>query len=125
MPREVKKSTCGCQEQMDELERNIGHVPVFFKEMAESDPLIHEAVLKLDNYIWSDGSLTRKNKKLIAIGIAAAMRDDHALRAQLAGAQMVGVTAEEVEEALRVAFMLSGMPSYVYGKQVAKSIYQD
>ena len=110
---------------MDELEHNIGHVPVFFKEMAESDPLIHEAVLKLDNYIWSDGSLTRKNKKLIAIGIAAAMRDDHALRAQLAGAQMVGVTAEEVEEALRVTFMLSGMPSYVYGKQVAKTIYHD
>ncbi|MDD2470518.1 MAG: carboxymuconolactone decarboxylase family protein [Methanocorpusculum sp.] len=125
MPSDDKKSTCGCHGKMRDLEHNIGHVPVFFKEMAESDPLMHDAVLKLDNYIWSDGSLTRKNKKLIAIGIAAAMRDDHALRAQLAGAQMVGVTAEEVEEALRVAFMLSGMPSYVYGKQVAKSVFHD
>ena len=125
MPSDEKKSTCGCHGKMCDLEHNIGHVPVFFKELAESDPLIHEAVLKLDNYIWSDGSLTRKNKKLIAIGIAAAMRDDHALRAQLAGAQMVGVTAEEVEEALRVSFMLAGMPSYVHGKYVAKSIFQE
>ena len=125
MMHNEKKGVCGCHDEMHELEHNIGHVPVFFREMAESDPLIHDAVLKLDNYIWSDGSLTRKNKKLIAIGIAAAMRDDHALRAQLAGAQMVGVTAEEVEEALRVAFMLSGMPSYVYGKQVAKSVFHD
>jgi alkylhydroperoxidase/carboxymuconolactone decarboxylase family protein YurZ len=26
------------------------------------------------------------------------------------------VTKEEVEEALRVTFLLSGMPAYVYGK---------
>ncbi|HJJ49977.1 MAG TPA: carboxymuconolactone decarboxylase family protein [Methanocorpusculum sp.] len=103
----------------------MGHVPVFFKELADSDPLIQEAVLKLDNYIWSDGSLTRKQKKLIAIGIAAAMRDDHALRAHLNGAKMVGVVQEEVEEALRVSYMLAGMPSYVHGKYVAKPIFQD
>ncbi|WP_143702749.1 carboxymuconolactone decarboxylase family protein [Methanocorpusculum labreanum] len=125
MSFEEKKGTCGCQGQMRELEHNIGHVPVFFKELAESDPLIHEAVLKLDNYIWSDGSLTRKEKKLIAIGIAAAMRDDHALRAQLAGAQMVGVELDEVEEALRVSYMLAGMPSYVHGKYVAKSVFHE
>ncbi len=63
MSFEEKKSTCGCQGEMRELEHNIGHVPVFLKELAKSDPLIHEAVLKLDNYIWSDGSLTRKEKK--------------------------------------------------------------
>ncbi len=124
MSFEEKKSTCGCQGEMRELEHNIGHVPVFLKELAKSDPLIHEAVLKLDNYIWSDGSLTKKEKKkLIAIGIAAAMRDDHALRAQLAGAQMVGVSLDEVEEALRVSYMLAGMPSYVHGKYVAKSVF--
>jgi alkylhydroperoxidase/carboxymuconolactone decarboxylase family protein YurZ len=125
MSFEEKKGTCGCQGKMKELEHNIGHVPVFFKELAESDPLIHDAVLKLDNYIWSDGSLTRKEKKLIAIGIAAAMRDDHALRAQLAGAQMVGVSLDEVEEALRVSYMLAGMPSYVHGKYVAKTGFHE
>jgi alkylhydroperoxidase/carboxymuconolactone decarboxylase family protein YurZ len=123
----MEKNTCGCHGhhggKMDELERNIGHVPVFFRQLAETDPAMHEAVLKLDNYIWADGALTRKTKKLLAISIAAAMRDEHALYAQLQGAKQLGVTLDEVDEALRVAFMLAGMPSYVYGKQAAAKVF--
>ena len=52
----------------------------------------------------------------IAIAIAAALRDQHAVHAQLIGAANLGVTKAEVEEALRVTFLLSGMPAYVYGK---------
>lgn len=122
-----KTHTCGCHQEtsgMKELEKNIGHVPVFFRGLAESDPSMHEAILKLDNYIWSDGALSRKQKKLMAIAIAAALRDDHALHAQMQGAKKLGVTLEEVEEALRVAFMLAGMPSYVYGKTEAADIFK-
>jgi len=122
-----KTHTCGCHHEaggMKELEKNIGHVPIFFRGLAESDPAMHEAILKLDNYIWSDGVLSRKQKKLMAIAIAAAMRDDHALHAQMQGAKKLGVTMEEVEEALRVAFMLAGMPSYVYGKTEAAEIFK-
>lgn len=122
-----KTHTCGCHNgtgDMKELEKNIGHVPVFFRDLAESDPGMHEAVLKLDNYIWADGALSHKQKKLMAIAIAAAMRDDHALHAQMQGAKKLGVTIEEVDEALRVAFMLAGMPSYVYGKTEAAEIFK-
>lgn len=122
-----KTHTCGCHTgagDMKELEKNIGHVPVFFRGLAESDPSMHEAILKLDNYIWADGALSRKQKKLMAIAIAAAMRDDHALHAQMQGAKKLGVTLAEVEEALRVTFMLAGMPSYVYGKTEAAEIFK-
>ena len=94
-----KTHTCGCHNgtgDMKELEKNIGHVPVFFRDLAESDPGMH----------------------------AAAMRDDHALHAQMQGAKKLGVTIEEVDEALRVAFMLAGMPSYVYGKTEAAEIFK-
>ena len=67
-------------------------------------------------HIWDDGKISKKTKKLIAIAIAAALRDQHAVRAQLMGAANLGVTKAEVEEALRVTFLLSGMPAYVYGK---------
>ena len=73
---------------------------------------------------WSDGALSRKQKKLMANAIAAAMRDDHALHAQMQGAKQLGVTMAEVEEALRVTFMLAGMPSYVYGKTEAAEIFK-
>ncbi len=98
------------------LERKIGKVPKFFKELTTNDPEMFDLVMKFENHIWDDGKLTKKTKKLIAIAIAAALRDQHAVRAQLAGAASLGVTKAEVEEALRVTFLLSGMPAYVYGK---------
>ncbi len=101
---------------MDELEKQIGKVPKFFRELTEKDPEMFDMVMKLEGHIWDDGALTRKTKKLIAIAIAASLRDQHAVHAQLIGAESLGVTKKEVEEALRVAFLLAGMPAYVYGK---------
>jgi alkylhydroperoxidase/carboxymuconolactone decarboxylase family protein YurZ len=104
------------KDDMKDLERMIGKVPRFFKELTVNDPKMYELVMKLESHIWDDGALTRKTKKLIAIAIAASMRDQHATHAQLIGAANLGITKKEVEEALRVAFLLAGMPAYVYGK---------
>jgi len=101
---------------MDELEKKIGKVPKFFRELTDKDPEMFNMVMKLEGHIWDDGALTKKTKKLIAIAIAASLRDQHAVHAQLIGAESLGVTKKEVEEALRVAFLLAGMPAYVYGK---------
>jgi alkylhydroperoxidase/carboxymuconolactone decarboxylase family protein YurZ len=98
------------------LEKKIGKVPKFFKELTTKEPEMFNLVMRFEQHIWDDGKLSSKTKKLIAIAIAAAMRDQHAVRAQLAGAAKIGVTKAEVEEALRVTFLLSGMPAYVYGK---------
>nr|WP_048068168.1 carboxymuconolactone decarboxylase family protein [Methanoregula boonei] len=98
------------------LEKKIGKVPKFFKELTTNDPGMYDLVIKMEDHIWDDGKLTRKTKKLIAIAIAASLRDQHAVRAQLMGAANLGVTKAEVEEALRVSFLLAGMPAYVYGK---------
>jgi len=62
---------------------------------------------------------------LIAIAIAASLRDQHATRAQLAGAKSLGISKNEVEEALRVAFLLAGMPAYVYGKAQLDEVMQE
>ena len=101
---------------MDDLEKKIGKVPKFFRELTDKDPEMFDMVMKLEGHIWDDGALTKKTKKLIAIAIAASLRDQHAVHAQLIGAENLGVTKKEVEEALRVAFLLAGMPAYVYGK---------
>jgi len=102
--------------EIEELEENIGKVPEIFKEIAKTDPELYEKVLGLDLMVWKDGALSRQTKKIIAIAIAAALRDEHALHAQMAGANKLGIKKEEIEEGLRVAFLLAGMPAYVYGK---------
>jgi len=85
---------------LKELEGLIGKVPKFFRELAEKDPQMYEMVMKMEGHIWDDGALSKKTKKLIAIAIAASLRDQHATRAQLAGAANLGVSKKEVEEAL-------------------------
>ena len=107
---------------MKDLEKKIGKVPVFFKELMKTQPDMHGAILAFDQHIWDDGHLSRKTKKILAIAIAAALRDQHAVKAQLAGAKRLGVTPAEIEEALRVTFLLSGMPAYVYGRAAMEEI---
>ena len=107
---------------MKDLEKKIGKVPVFFRELMKTQPDMHGAVLAFDQHIWDDGALSRKTKKILAIAIAAALRDQHAVKAQLAGAKRLGVTPDEIEEALRVTFLLSGMPAYVYGRAAMEEI---
>ncbi len=107
---------------MEDLEKKIGKVPVFFRELVKTQPTMHGAILAFDQHIWDDGALSRKTKKILAISIAAALRDQHAVKAQLAGAKRLGVTQEEIEEALRVTFLLSGMPAYVYGRTAMEEI---
>jgi len=109
----VKKTAT---KDLKSLEKKIGHVPKFFRELTTKEPEMFNMVMRFEQHIWDDGKLSKKTKKLIAIAIAAALRDQHAVRAQLAGAKNLGVTKGEVEEALRVTFLLSGMPAYVYGK---------
>jgi 4-carboxymuconolactone decarboxylase len=109
----VKKGTA---KSLKTLETKIGHVPKFFRELTTKEPEMFSLVMRFEQHIWDDGKLSKKTKKLIAIAIAAALRDQHAVRAQLAGAKNLGVTKAEIEEALRVTFLLSGMPAYVYGK---------
>ncbi|MFZ2073023.1 MAG: carboxymuconolactone decarboxylase family protein [Methanoregula sp.] len=106
----------GTEKELKSLGKKIGKVPKFFKELTVNNPEMYNLVIKMEDHIWDDGKLTRKTKKLIAIAIAAALRDQHAVHAQLIGAANLGVTKAEVEEALRVTFLLSGMPAYVYGK---------
>lgn len=106
----------GTEKELKELEKKIGKVPKFFRELTEKEPKMYELVMKFEGHVWDDGALTRKTKKVIAIAIAAALRDQHAVRAQLAGARNLGVSKAEIEEALRVTFLLAGMPAYVYGK---------
>ena len=109
-------------EKLKTLEGKIGKVPKIFQELKELDPEMYKGVMGLDQWIWADGKLTKQTKKLIAIAIAAALRDRHAVRAQMAGASHLGITMEEIDEALRVTFLLAGMPAYVYGKAAAEEL---
>ncbi|MCP8304176.1 MAG: carboxymuconolactone decarboxylase family protein [archaeon] len=90
----------------------IGHIPSVFFDIKEDDPEIYGIIVELDKLVWSEGKLDPKTKKLIAIGITAALRDERALTRQMEGALKMGITKEELREVFRVVMILAGMPAY-------------
>ncbi len=112
-------------EKLKDLEEQIGKVPKIFKELEQTDPELFKGVMGLDQWIWADGALSKQTKKIIAVCIAAAMRDRHAVRAQMAGAPKLGIKKAEMDEALRVTFLLAGMPAYVYGKTAEEEFLKE
>ena len=99
-------------EEIKKIEKAIGRIPSVFFSIKENDPEMHNLLIKLDKLIWSPGKLDSKTKKLIAIGITAALRDTNACRRQMEGAIKLGITEEELKEVFRVVMILAGMPAY-------------
>ena len=82
-PAKTTAATKGTDKKLNTLEKKIGKVPKFFRELTTKEPEMFNLVMRFEQHIWDDGKLSRKTKKLIAIAIAAALRDQHAVRAQL------------------------------------------
>ena len=44
------------EKKIKDLEKKIGKVPRFFKELCDKDPEMFEMVMKLEDHIWDDGN---------------------------------------------------------------------
>jgi AhpD family alkylhydroperoxidase len=64
-----------------------------------------------DDLIYEDGALSRKVKLLIAMAFDAARGAAEGVKALAQAALREGATKEEIAEAIRVAYQLSGVGS--------------
>jgi len=72
------------------------------------DPLIVKHLRDSDALIYDSGALPKKFKLLIAMAFDAAHGAENGVRALAAAAMGEGATKQEIAEALRVAYQLSG-----------------
>jgi AhpD family alkylhydroperoxidase len=79
--------------------------------MRKLDPEFMKQVEDADSRIFCDGALPRRIKLLIAMAFDAANGAPGGVRALAEEALKAGATKEEIAEALRVAFHLSGVGS--------------
>ncbi len=63
----------------------------------------------------SDKKVSIKNKELISLGIAIAIRCEGCIIAHLDACKKAGVTLEEIYETIEVAILMGGGPSVAYG----------
>jgi len=79
--------------------------------MKKLDPEFMKHIEATDALVYADGALPRKVKLLMAMAFDAAQGAAGGVRALAEQAMAAGATKEEIAEALRVAFHLSGVGS--------------
>jgi alkylhydroperoxidase/carboxymuconolactone decarboxylase family protein YurZ len=77
--------------------------------MKKLDPEFMKHLEETDALVYADGALPRKVKLLMAMAFDAAEGAAGGVRALAEQAMKAGATKEEIAEALRVAFHLSGI----------------
>jgi alkylhydroperoxidase/carboxymuconolactone decarboxylase family protein YurZ len=75
------------------------------------DPILMNHLKEAHNLVFSEGSLPKKYKLIIAMAFDAAHGADKGVRALAQSAMKEGATKEEIAEALRVAYHLAGVGS--------------
>lgn len=87
------------------------------------DPGLVERMRSDDDWAFADGALSRKTKLLIALAYDAAHGADNGVRSLARQALEAGATRQEIGEALRVAFVLSGVGSVYTASQGLKELF--
>jgi 4-carboxymuconolactone decarboxylase len=74
--------------------------------------------------IWSRDGLPLKTRSLITIGILTALYRPDGLRTHIHGALNIGVTPDEIIEAIVHASVYGGLPTGASGKAIAGEVFQ-
>ena len=91
--------------------------------MNKIDPDFMGTLRKMDEMVFSDGALPRKIKLLIAMAFDAADGADTGVKALAQAALKAGATREEIAEAIRVAYHLSGVGSVYTASDGLKELF--
>lgn len=103
-------------QEINQQQKQLGHA------FMEESPNTMSAFMQLHKAAMSPGALDVKTKELIALGIGIAARCDGCIAAHVQAAIKAGAEKEELVEAINVAVLMGGGPSFVYGTQALAAI---
>jgi alkylhydroperoxidase/carboxymuconolactone decarboxylase family protein YurZ len=89
------------------------------------DPELMAHLQATDPLIYGDGALPRKFKLLIAMAFDAAHGAEGGVRSLANAALHAGATKQEVTEALRVAYHLSGVGTLYTASRALRELVQE
>lgn len=81
------------------------------KRLLNAKSKVYEAFLKMETATYADGSLTKKTKELIAIGISVVIDCESCMEWHITQASHDGASRQEVLEAVEVAMEMAGGPA--------------
>jgi 4-carboxymuconolactone decarboxylase len=75
--------------------------------------------------LWTRGTLTRRERSMVTIGMLVAMSQHHELRGHLVGALNNGCTPEEIAEVITHSCAYAGFPAAIAAMRTAEEVLRE
>lgn len=85
------------------------------RQLRQQIPEVYKGFAALSGAAFSEGTLSRKFKELIAMVIGVVEGCDGCIASHAQAAARAGATPEEAAEAIGVTFLMHGGPATIYG----------
>jgi AhpD family alkylhydroperoxidase len=104
-----------------DIKKTFGVLPALFKAMG-NNPEVLEAAWSREKAIMTQGKLDRKTKELIALAVSATNACRYCIDAHTAMLKRMGVTDDEIVEAVAVADLFNGFNALADGLQIESDL---
>ncbi len=97
------------------------------QKLIEKGSEVYKAFLELEKVAFSEGTLKKREKELIAIGISVCINCESCMQWHIEQAAAAGATYDEVLEAVEVGIEMGGGPATVSARlalQVMEEVYE-
>lgn len=102
-----------------------GYVPHALAHIREHNPELAVVIKELDRVMVEDGALDKKTKRLIALACVAVRMCEDCVYPQARVAANYGATKEEIVEAMHVAVVVGGVPSWSVAKKGLSQVFAE
>ena len=97
------------KEKIEQIIRERKKAHAFYQEKSE----VYDSFVSMEKHTYKDGTLAKKYKELIAVGISIVMNCESCMEWHIKQAMNSGASETEVIEAIEVGIEMSGGPGTV------------
>ncbi len=116
-----KEPEDAAEELLKEVEKAYGEIPYILNFMKQKPQLLVTKILYDNSIIREFKRLDAKTIELISIGVSAALKCPHCLKMHIRVAQRLGVTKDEIFDAILIAGTLSNAAVLAEGTRAMDS----
>ena len=110
------------EEILESMNKKMGFTPPILDTLGDLDPEFLLKYRRCDNKMLSDGALSGKVKRLMALAVVSARQCNECTVSQMKSALNAGATKEEIMETMDVIFLTAGAPSVAVCRDALKML---
>lgn len=110
------------EEIMESMNKKMGFTPPILETLGDLDPEFLLKYRRCDHKMLTDGALSGKVKRLMALAVVASRQCNECTVSQMKSAINAGATKKEIMETMDVIFLTSGAPSVAVCRDALKML---